>query len=772
MTGLKKFISKRLANLNAPQSSCAPPYSLLHLLDERRSRTLLSLFGRAHIGLVTLEIRDFYTMHSVHDTQQGARLLDMLEYEAQRLIPQFYHYARVLFSTHVGFCCIALFFEITDDFTAFANATHLFRLQMAERVNLALGFPPNKPLTILAGCSHIESWCKDNPEKVLYRAFCQARRLAQQPRECDSLPLHDEFNWILESERIGMVYQAVINFDNGSVIGWEAFMRGPGGSFFHMPERLFTYAEENGEALRLDRLCRLQALQRFGNTHKNKKLFMNIHPACFNDPNFTPQSVAREVEHWGLTPGIVVLEFTERYFAHDLNYYLNILQDFKHEGFHLAIDDVGSGHASLRSLSQLRPDYVKVDISLVGNVDTNPYHRVMVETLAYLAEKIDARLIAVGIETETELSSLVSMDIFGGQGNFLSPPAERKIATDVRLPLRASFSNENIQSLKCSLPIGELANDTIAVSGNTSVKDIKARLADKPPQTSVVVLRGQYPIGLLMQYSMDRHLSTQFGMSLYYHRDVGRIMDAQPLIVDAAMPMEEVARKAMERESTKIYDDIIVTRKEIFCGVVSVQRMLDSLAKTQVELAKGANPLSGLPGNVSIEKEIEGRAGKCTATSLIYVDLDNFKIYNDVFGFERGDRIILLTAKVLAEATQTMGDAADFVGHVGGDDFVILANPETSARICETALKEFEMQTPGLYRKEDVERGYIVGKGRDGKTSKFPLTSLSIAIIDCDFAPPFNMERLSSRVAEVKKVAKSIRGNSCIREKYAASSQP
>lgn len=770
MAGLKKYFSKKLSYLNVSRDSFLHNRKMLYFLDEKNAHKLIALYGKAHIGLITLEIKNFYSLPSGQGSLLGLRLMEMLEYEAVRLIPQFFHKGKVLFSSQVGFNDIAIFFEITDDFTAFANATHLFRLHVGEQLNMQLAGDKHT-VDVLAGYSHIESWRQEDFQEVFFRAYVQARRVATQPKECDSLPLHDEFHWILESDRIDMLYQPVIYFETGRVMGWEAFMRGPEGSFFHLPEMLFQYAEETGEALRLDRQCRSHALRRLGNIEEEQYLFINVHPASLNDPNFTPKGVLEEVKEFGLAPENVVLEFTERQRVHDMNYHFKTLQGFRETGFHVAMDDVGTGHSSLRYISQLRPDYVKVDISLVGNIDVNPYNRVMVESLNFLSEKIGAKLIAVGIETETELSSLVSMGIFGGQGNFLAPPAEINTSLAVELPLRAHFSNENMQSLKCSLPIRELAKETIAVPGHTTVREVKAQLADKPPQTSVVVLDKLKPAGLLMQYSMDRHLSTQFGMSLYYHRDVSRIMDAHPLVVEAAMPLEEVARTAMERESTKIYDDIVVVEHEAFVGVVSVQRMLDSMAQTQVELAKGANPLSGLPGNVSIEKEIESRAQRRVPTSLLYVDLDNFKVYNDVFGFERGDRIILLTASVLAEATASHGGPTDFVGHVGGDDFVILATPAHADLISRQALEDFAAQTPALYRQEDVDCGYIVGKGRDGKTAKFPLTSLSIAIIDCHFIPPFNMERLSAKVAAVKKAAKAICGNSCVRETFDSSTQ-
>ncbi len=768
MSGLKKYISKKLSYLQEHPEGGQDRRSRLDFLDPEEAGRLLRLFGRTHIGLVTLEIKDFFLLAHGGAQGVGPLLLDDVEFQAAGIVPDLFHHAKLLFQVRTDCNCAVLFFKITDDYSSFTNAIMLLRLQLNQFLGAGTKAHSLGEIDILVGHSHIEAWRKESFEDTLYRAYCQARRMALLPRDCIGLPLHDEFQWLLRHDRIVMLYQAVINFGDGSVMGWEGFMRGPESSVFHLPETMFTYAEETGVSLQLDRHCRRLALRNLGSFRSDQHLFINVHPSNLGDPNFTAEAAAREVRARGLEPGNVILEFTERHGIQDMHYLVKTLDSFRGAGFHIAVDDVGAGTSSLRLLSQLRPDYIKIDVSVVENIDADPFRRVMVETLAHLAERIQARLVAVGIETETEFSSLVSMGIFGGQGNYLTPPALEKSDRPVEIPVKATFSKENLQTWKCSLPIRELAAPSIVALPHTPVKDVKDMLVDKPPQTSVVVVRNDMPVGLLMQYSMDRFLSTKFGMSLYFSREIARIMDTAPLVVDEALPIEEVARKAMERQNTKIYDDIVVTSRNKLLGVVSVQRMLDTLAQTQVELAKGANPLSGLPGNLSIEMEIEARALSRTPSSLIYVDLDNFKVYNDVFGFERGDRIILLAAQTLSDAARLNGGGDDFVGHVGGDDFVILAAPEHAEAICNATMREFAMHTPSLYRRDDLERGYIVGKGRDGKTARYPLVSLSIAIIDCDFAPPFNMERLSQHVAEVKKAAKEISGNSCVRESYQA----
>ena len=275
----------------------------------------------------------------------------------------------------------------------------------------------------------------------------------------------------------------------------------------------------------------------------------------------------------------------------------------------------------------------------------------------------------------------------------------------------------------------------------------------------------QRAVGLLMNYNLDRKLGSRFGISLYFKREISRLMDPSPLVADINEPVEEVAKLAMNREDFKIYDDIVVTEHGRFAGTVSVQKMLDFLAEVQVKIAMGANPLSGLPGNVAIEQEISRRATGRIASSLIYIDLDNFKVFNDAYGFENGDQLILFTAKLLRNAIRNSGREDDFIGHVGGDDFVIISSQKRATALSETITRMFEAGVVRFYEPEDREEGYIMGKGRDGVKRKFPIVSVSIGIVDCDFQTEFSMNDLSHRVAEIKKYAKSIPGNSYVKDR-------
>ncbi|MDP8234349.1 MAG: response regulator [Candidatus Saelkia tenebricola] len=201
-------------------------------------------------------------------------------------------------------------------------------------------------------------------------------------------------------------------------------------------------------------------------------------------------------------------------------------------------------------------------------------------------------------------------------------------------------------------------------------------------------------------------------------------------------------------------DDYIVKtadEKEILARVKMIIR------RTEIDL--DANPLTRLPGNVSILNEIESRIKKNTTFAVCYADLDKFKNYNDKYGFEKGDRIIQHTARILIEAIDDVGVESDFIGHVGGDDFVIVTEVERAEKISQNIIEKFNSRVPDYYSEEDIKRGYIISKDRKGKEDQIPLLSISIAVVTNQKTPFQHVAEVSQRGAEVKEYTKSLSGS-------------
>jgi PleD family two-component response regulator len=185
-----------------------------------------------------------------------------------------------------------------------------------------------------------------------------------------------------------------------------------------------------------------------------------------------------------------------------------------------------------------------------------------------------------------------------------------------------------------------------------------------------------------------------------------------------------------------------------------IARIRTLLRRTRLGLE--ANPLTRLPGNVTIETEILARIQNKTTFAVLYIDLNSFKAYNDTYGFVKGDDVIRETARlILTQSALAQG----FVGHIGGDDFVVLTAPDQSELLCQSLIKAFDAKVPGFYTPEDRARGYVETKDRRGQAARFPLLSMAIGVVTNQLRPIASLGEVSKIGAEMKHFAKENKGS-------------
>ncbi|MCI8353078.1 MAG: diguanylate cyclase [Clostridia bacterium] len=172
------------------------------------------------------------------------------------------------------------------------------------------------------------------------------------------------------------------------------------------------------------------------------------------------------------------------------------------------------------------------------------------------------------------------------------------------------------------------------------------------------------------------------------------------------------------------------------------------------------SPLTGLPGNVQIQTEIKKRLLKKEPFAILYFDLDNFKSYNDLYGFSKGDEIIKFTARTIVKNIHASDPESSFVGHIGGDDFIALVSGVDYEQICKNVIKEFDEKVLEYFTKEDAERGYVEVANRRGIIEQFPLTSISIGVVDAEIGRFKNSLEIGETGAQVKHIAKTTVGSS------------
>jgi EAL domain-containing protein (putative c-di-GMP-specific phosphodiesterase class I)/GGDEF domain-containing protein len=721
------------------------------------------------VVLLYFDLVKFHEVEQVSGFRAASKILAMFKKSLEREMPEIYPDAEILAVENLwgDDFVVLMAMEGKPEHGELQKIATTFRAGIRERIKREYLKITGREPDIHVGYA-VLSFKAENVESQLYTALREAREMARGSISLETAMLLSEFREILDQARFEIVYQPVVSLRSGGVLGWEALARGPRESYFRSPDVIFSFAEEAGLLYPVERVCRRLALEKLGDLGPDQKLFLNIHPRIISDPNFVRGETMRLIGEMGLKPSNIVFEITERYCIKDFPNFNKTLEHYRSQGYMVAVDDVGSGFSSLQSIAEIRPDFIKIDMSLVRDINLNYVKRTLLETFITFAEKIGCAIIAEGIETGEELTTLVNIGTHYGQGYFLGRPSFPKAYLDETVEvkvLRLASSRRN-SAWKHAFPVGEIAENAVSVPKTCLVREVKELLEENELLDGVVVVEEGKPVGLVMRYRLDRYLGMQYGVPLYFDRPITSIMDTSPLVVEEDTPVEIISQAAMNRSRLKLYDYIIVTNNQMLKGVVSVQTLLDTMTRIRLEMARGVNPLTGLPGNIVIEQELSKRARENEDYAVIYLDLDYFKSYNDRYGFENGDRVILFTAALLSSVVKKFGARNDFIGHIGGDDFIIITVPEKAEILCAKTARYFDRLIRRFYDSEDRAAGGIRGYDRSGRETFFPLMSVSMAIVECvglDYL--YNLKEIAEKAAQLKRYAKSLPGSVYVKDR-------
>ncbi|RLL48266.1 GGDEF domain-containing protein [Oceanobacillus piezotolerans] len=304
--------------------------------------------------------------------------------------------------------------------------------------------------------------------------------------------------------------------------------------------------------------------------------------------------------------------------------------------------------------------------------------------------------------------------------------------------------------------IGDIAREAITVTPTTRCEKVYSTFVEQPSIEGIVIVLEAQPIGLVMRTSFFQKLSTKYGFDLFMQRPIELVMDRELLTVDYTTALTEVSTLAMERKQESLYDYVIVTKQKQLYGVVSIRELIMKLSEVQINIAKYSNPLSGLPGNHIIDSTLEKVLGYQRYT-VFYIDLDNFKEFNDTYGFKEGDELIKETANIIQNTITT--NSKHFVGHIGGDDFIAAVPHYLHEDICRLIISRFEQAILRFYRNEDIQRGYVKTLNRKGELENVPLVSISIAVIQNKHVSISSVDALSKEAAAVKMKCKATEGS-------------
>ncbi len=552
----------------------------------------------------------------------------------------------------------------------------------------------------------------------------------------------------------GMAYQPVVRLYDHRVIAHEALMRPEDGS---SPLVLLEHVRGEGRlaVLELEAMRRAAAGYDFA---AGGLLLVNISARAITDGCAHPREVLDALKVGERDLRSYVIEITERDIVDDCGRLADAIGYLRAAGVRVALDDFGNGHSNFELWHELSPEFVKIDRFLVQGLADSPGRLTILKALVQVAEGFGTELIAEGLERIEDLRVLRDLGIPYVQGYLLGRPSA-DISREVPESVRAE-AGQRIQvwprahrpSAFRRVLAGHMLIEAPSIRDTATNQDAELLFRQNPEQSAIpVVDRHQVPVGLINRRVFNEQMAQPFARELLGRKPCTVHMNSSPVVSDVQQSLDEMSQILLGEDQRYLHDGFIITEDGRYRGVGTGEALVRRVTELRIDAARYANPLTQLPGNIPITEHIGRLLETGQGFIACYGDLNHFKPYNDQYGYFLGDRMIQLVASTLLRHVDPRWD---FVGHVGGDDFVMLMQSDDWRVRCERAVAEFNAAALGLFDAGDRERGVLEGEDRSGCHATFPLTTLTIGAVRVEPGERGSAEEIASRAARAKREAK------------------
>jgi diguanylate cyclase (GGDEF)-like protein len=502
----------------------------------------------------------------------------------------------------------------------------------------------------------------------------------------------------------------------------------------------------------LEECCLGRAIQRFRGAGLQGRLFLNISPFTLLAAQSLPTRLANLLSKLGLPASRCVLEITEQSLVDDYAAIRRALDALRGIGCEIAVDDLGAGYSGLKTWSELRPDYVKIDRYFVSDIHADGVKAEILRSIVEMSRAIGSRIVAEGVETAGECTELLDIGVDYLQGYFFGRP---QVEPEVREAAIAHLAGR--ESAAAAANADELIIDVPPIEPATRVQEVVAIFREHLDWDSLAVVRDERPLGIVRRDDLFLFLTKPLHPEVYNRKPVTSVMESPPLLIDSRLRLDQVARLVTRRTRSKVNDDFIVTREGRYAGLGKIIDVLRQITAQQIHAAKDCNPLTLLPASVQINAHVERLLSQRRDFVVCHLDVDDFKPYNDQYGYARGDQFLLQLAQLIRTAAC---HRADFVGHAGGDDFVaVMRSPDWKRRILEL-VGNFTAAVPSLYSDEHREAGGIRAVDREGVLRTYPLATLSIAALEVKAGRYTSPGAITEQLQRARDFARAQRGTS------------
>ena len=567
--------------------------------------------------------------------------------------------------------------------------------------------------------------------------------------------------WLQRLALLDMAFQPILNIHTGKIYAVEALLRNFEDIGFKSIFDLFDEVYKENILYAFDLALREKTFKKFTEitNYESIKLFYNLDNRLLEMPDFSTGNTNLILKKLKINKENICFEISERHEISEKCSIENVVAHYQDENFSIAIDDFGVGYSGYKLLFDFTPDLIKIDRYLLQDIDKDIKKQLMIRSITNLCTQLGIQVIAEGVETKGEFLTCKEIGCHLVQGYLIQRPTQKT------KEILSEYDN-----------IANILNDSKRVNNNKSkikkhIQIIKP-LYKKQPMNEVVeyfkksrntsivpVLKANNePVGVFYENQIREYLYSPFGISLL-HNDTSTKFKLKNFITLCVKSDINTDMATLIELFSNNPDSvgIIITKNSMYYGFLSARAIISIMNEENLIMARDQNPLTKLPGNRMIEKYISEIQANNENYILCYLDLDNFKAYNDVYGFRNGDRVIQLFADIMRKNLPS----GFFKAHIGGDDFFVANKIYKDINACVTNMEEiisiFCENVQELYSVEDRTNGYIHAKDRDGKMKSFPLLTVSGSVLlingdnhyDGNFANSIN-DILSTQ----KKVAK------------------
>jgi diguanylate cyclase (GGDEF)-like protein len=545
---------------------------------------------------------------------------------------------------------------------------------------------------------------------------------------------------------------------SGKLHGVEALLRLHEEAGFKSIGDVFDRAFEQGVLYTLDLKLREKALKKFKKIefYEDIKLFYNLDNRVLEMPDFSMGNTEEILMANNIKKSSLCFEISEKYNFKNTEGINKLLNVYKNEGYNIALDDFGSGFSNLQNFYKIDIDLLKIDRFFIKDVEKSSKKKFFLTSIINLVHTLGGIVVAEGVETEAEFQVCKTLGCDLLQGYFLQKPTlnieDIKIQYDhVKISVQKNKLIENDRKI--------IENHLVKLEGihvDRNMDEVLEKLRENNrAEVFPICDSDERFLGVVKELKIKNYLLAPFGKEFLKKKNIKKFMD-RAICIQIDSSIEEIVEQVNVNDNI---DFIVVLEGERYKGYLNQNAIIKIISEKNINEARNQNPLTKLAGNIQIGDYIR-KTLKNSYYSYFYTyfDFNNFKGYNDKYGFKVGDEVILLFGEILKDH---FNKQEHFIGHIGGDDFFLgienKKNKETSESLkkIKDITRFFRKEVEKYYGKEDLEQGYINTFDRDGEMKKIPIMSVAAAILEIPLGKrDITIDEISTILFKMKKKSK------------------